>query len=89
MLETEYKFAEVYDLAKQLDAAADRVQFKNIFNNANGGVALLAVCGLNLENPFRIFIAAVVTQLEADFRHQNYAYGQSDSERERLRECFF
>ena len=41
MLETEYKFAEVYDLAKQLDAAADRVQFKNIFNNANGGVALL------------------------------------------------
>lgn len=42
MLETEYKFGEVHDLAKQLEAGEERVHFKNIFSNANGGVALLA-----------------------------------------------
>lgn len=42
MLETEYKFGEVRYLADQVEAAADKVQFKNIFRNDNGGVGLLA-----------------------------------------------
>lgn len=42
MLETEYKFGEVHTLAPQINSAADKVQFKNIFENGNGGVSLLA-----------------------------------------------
>lgn len=42
MLETNYKFGEVNTLATQIENGADRVQFKNIFGNANGGVVLLA-----------------------------------------------
>lgn len=42
MLKTEYKFGEVHDLASQLKAEEDRIQFKNIFTNDNGGVSLLA-----------------------------------------------
>lgn len=42
MLETEYKFGEVHTLASQVSAAADKVQFKSIFKNDNGGVSLLA-----------------------------------------------
>lgn len=42
MLDTDYKFAKVYNLTDQIENGEDRVQFKNIFNNANGGVALLA-----------------------------------------------
>lgn len=41
MLDTEYKFGEVYNLAEQIKGAADRVQFQNIFTNGNGGVSLL------------------------------------------------
>lgn len=42
MLKTEYKFGEAVDLVSQLKAEEDRVQFKNIFTNANGGVSMLA-----------------------------------------------
>lgn len=42
MLETGYKFGEVHVLAPQVEAAADKVQFKNVFGNANGGVSVLA-----------------------------------------------
>ena len=42
MLETEYKFGEVHTLASQVNSASDKVQFKNIFENGNGGVSLLA-----------------------------------------------
>lgn len=42
MLETEVKFGEVHDLASQIETGADRVQFKNVFGNANGGVVLVA-----------------------------------------------
>lgn len=41
MLESNYKFGEVNDLASQVELNADRVSFKNIFTNANGGVALV------------------------------------------------
>lgn len=42
MLDTEYKIGKVHELSDQVSPAADKVQFKNIFKNDNGGVALLA-----------------------------------------------
>lgn len=42
MLQTDYKFGEVIDLASQLESTDEKVQFKNVFGNANGGVTLLA-----------------------------------------------
>jgi len=42
MLESDYKFGEVHNLAAQIEIGEDRVHFKNIFNNSNGGVALVA-----------------------------------------------
>lgn len=42
MLQTDYKFGETLCLSRQLNPSEDRVQFKNVFGNANGGVTLLA-----------------------------------------------
>lgn len=42
MLETEYKFGEVHVLANQIEAGDDKVHFRGIFSNGNGGVALIA-----------------------------------------------
>lgn len=42
MINTEIKFGEVHNLASQVETGADSVHFKNIFNNENGGVALIA-----------------------------------------------
>ncbi len=41
MLETEFKFGEVHKLAEQVSTGFDKVQFRNIFSNANGGVVLV------------------------------------------------
>ena len=42
MLETDYKFGDAIRLASQVQPADERVQFKRVFENANGGVVLLA-----------------------------------------------
>ncbi len=42
MLNTEYKFGEVHTLLPQIENRNDKVNFKSIFENANGGVSLLA-----------------------------------------------
>lgn len=42
MLDTDYKFGEVHVTAEQIETGNDKVHFKNIFNNENGGVALVA-----------------------------------------------
>ena len=42
MLDTEYKFGGVHNLASQVAPDNERVEFKRIFENANGGVSLLA-----------------------------------------------
>ncbi|MBD5219382.1 MAG: cupin domain-containing protein [Bacteroidales bacterium] len=42
MLQTDYKFGEVHDLAAQIEAGDDHVHFKHIFSNEKGGVSLLA-----------------------------------------------
>lgn len=41
MLQTEYRFGEVYNLASQIAPAADKVQSHAIFSNTHGGVSLL------------------------------------------------
>ncbi len=43
MIETEYKFGEVHKLADQIEASEDRPHFHRIFENANGGVVLIAL----------------------------------------------
>ncbi len=43
MISTEYKFGEVHKLADQIQPAEDHPQFHRIFENANGGVVLLAL----------------------------------------------
>lgn len=42
MLQTDYKFGEVHKLAAQLETSEEKVQFRNIFSDANGGVTLVA-----------------------------------------------
>lgn len=42
MLTTDFKFGEVHNLADQVKFDNERVSFKNIFGNANGGVVLVA-----------------------------------------------
>lgn len=42
MLQTDYKFGEVHNLAAQVVSAEDRVHFNSIFTNDNGGVVMLA-----------------------------------------------
>lgn len=42
MLDTEFKFGEVHCLADQVEQGDGHVQFKRVFENANGGVSLLA-----------------------------------------------
>lgn len=42
MINTEYKFGEVHGLVNQIEAGEDKVHFKNIFSDENGGVMLVA-----------------------------------------------
>lgn len=42
MLNTDYKFGEVHNLTAQIETCNDKVQFKHIFNNENGGVVIVA-----------------------------------------------
>lgn len=41
-MKTNYRFGEVYKLADEIQASDEKVQFKEIFENENGGVCLLA-----------------------------------------------
>lgn len=42
MLHTDVRFGEVYDIRGQFATVADNVAFKKLWNNENGGVALLS-----------------------------------------------
>ncbi len=68
MLETEYKFGEVHNLDKQIAPGTERVEFKSIFTNANGGVALLAFkAGQKLEthlSPAEVMVNVVEGEVE-------------------------
>ncbi|MBD5205579.1 MAG: cupin domain-containing protein [Bacteroidales bacterium] len=42
MITTDYKFGEVHGIVNQIESGSDKVHFKQIFSNENGGVVLLA-----------------------------------------------
>lgn len=42
MLETDYRFGEVFNLADQVERSDSRVEFRDIMKNDNGGISLLA-----------------------------------------------
>lgn len=42
MINTNFKFGEVLNLAKQIEVDSLKPVFKNVFNNDNGGVVLVA-----------------------------------------------
>lgn len=42
MLNTDYKFGEVHNLTAQIENGNDKVHFRHIFENGNGGVSLIA-----------------------------------------------
>ena len=42
MLNTDYKFGEVHCIADQIETGSDKVHFKPIISNENGGVVLVA-----------------------------------------------
>lgn len=69
MLDTEYKFGEVHDLASQVEQGEEHVQFKRVFENGNGGVSLLAFkAGQKLDEhlaPAEVMVC--VTEGEIDF----------------------
>lgn len=68
MLSTEYKFGEVHDLSTQIESGKDNVHFKHIFENAHGGVALLAFeAGQQLTehlSPAEVMIYVIEGELE-------------------------
>lgn len=68
MLDTAYKFGEVHNLAVQIEQADDHVQFKKIFENANGGVSLLAFkAGQKLDKhlaPAEVMVCVLQGELE-------------------------
>lgn len=48
MLKSEYKFGEVFDLSGQVEKGS-QVEFRDVMNNDNGGVSLLAfAAGMDL-----------------------------------------
>lgn len=42
MLNTDYRFGEVHGITGQIEAGSDKVHFKQVFNNENGGIVLVA-----------------------------------------------
>lgn len=70
MLNTDYKFGEVHELAAQIEAGDDKVHFKQIFSNDNGGVVLVAFkAGQKLEThvaPAELMVT--VLEGEIDFK---------------------
>lgn len=66
MLETNYKFGEVNTLASQIESSAERVQFKSIFTNGNGGVSLVAFKAGQKVDTHTAPAEAMVTVLEGE-----------------------
>lgn len=68
MLNTDYKFGEVHAIADQIEAGSDKVHFKQIFSNENGGVVLVAFkAGQKLEThtaPAEVMINVLEGEIE-------------------------
>lgn len=66
MINTEYKFGEVHQLASQIEAGEDKVHFHAIFENSNGGVVLLALKAGQGLTPHTAPAELMVTVLEGE-----------------------
>ncbi|MDE6321424.1 MAG: cupin domain-containing protein [Muribaculaceae bacterium] len=68
MINTNYKFGEVHRLADQIEAGSDHVNFQNIINTANGGVALIAFkAGQKLDQhvaPAELMVTVIEGEIE-------------------------
>lgn len=68
MLNTDYKFGEVHVIADQIEAGSDKVHFKHIFNNENGGVVLVAFeAGQKLDThtaPAEVMVTVIEGEVE-------------------------
>ncbi|MCH5236810.1 MAG: cupin domain-containing protein [Muribaculaceae bacterium] len=68
-MKTNYRYGEIISLCNQVDYASDQVEFRQVFETSNGGVALLAFKeGQKLEthtSPFQVMVT--VCEGEIDF----------------------
>lgn len=68
MLNTDSKFGEVHNIANQIEAGNDKVHFKQIFSNENGGVVLVAFkAGQKLEThmaPAEVMVSVLEGEIE-------------------------
>ena len=68
-MKTDYKFGEVFSHTNAVDYASDQVEFRQVFETANGGVAFLAFKeGMKLDthtSPFMVMVN--VCEGEVDF----------------------
>jgi len=82
MLKTDYKFGEVHALAAQIEPADERVQFKHIFENTNGEVALVAFKrGQKLEThtaPAEVMVNVIEGEIEFTMIDRNHTMKAGD-----------
>ena len=68
MLNTDYKFGEVHGISDQIEAGSDKVHFKQIFSNENGGVVLVAFkAGQKLDThmaPAKVMVSVLEGEIE-------------------------
>ena len=68
MLNTDYKFGEVHGISDQIEAGSDKVHFKQIFSNENGGVVLVAFkAGQKLDThlaPAEVMVSVLEGEIE-------------------------
>lgn len=67
-MKTDFKFGEVFSLASQIEESKDQVKFKNIFENNNGGIGLMAFkAGQALDthlSPAELMVCVVEGEIE-------------------------
>ena len=68
MLNTDYKFGEVHGISDQIEVGSDKVHFKQIFSNENGGVVLVAFkAGQKLDThmaPAEVMVSVLEGEIE-------------------------
>ena len=68
MLNTDYKFVEVHGISDQIEVGSDKVHFKQIFSNENGGVVLVAFkAGQKLDThmaPAEVMVSVLEGEIE-------------------------
>lgn len=82
MLKTDYKFGEVFPLASQVEKNESKVVFKEVMENENGGVVLLAFnAGLDLARhvaPAEVMVYVVEGEVEFTMNDRPLHLGKGD-----------